>query len=293
VRGEPFVHFVVLGAALFGLYHLVAPPQPSRQLVISTDVVHALRQDYLRRNGTPPTRSQEQALVQQYIDTEILYREALALGLDRGDVIVRRRLVQKMEFLTEGMEPDREPADTELQSYLAAHAQRYAEAERVALTHVFVSLDRHGAETESVARQLSDQLAAGADASTLGDPFIRGHAIPLHTESELAAIFGTAFAAQVMTLPAGSWSAPLRSSYGVHLVRVTERQPGRLPELGNIRDAVRRDWQEERRAAADRTAMARLRQRYDIRVEADAARRDDTAEASELPTPTADRQAVR
>ena len=102
---EPLLHFAVLGAALVGLHRWVAPPSLGRQIVLSAPLIHGLRQDHLRRNGALPTASEEAALVQRYIDNEVLYREALALGLDRGDIIVRRRLVQKMEFLTEGLEP--------------------------------------------------------------------------------------------------------------------------------------------------------------------------------------------
>src|SRR6185295_8872661 len=108
------------------LHRWVSPPPRGRQIVLSESIIHGLRQDHLRRNGALPTASEEAALVQRYIDNEVLYREALALGLDRGDIIVRRRLVQKMEFLTEGIDPIATPTDDELQGYLDAHSERYA-----------------------------------------------------------------------------------------------------------------------------------------------------------------------
>jgi len=264
---EPLVHFVLLGGVVFALHQLVAPPRPTNRIVVSDAIVRALRQEHLRENGSPPTPEEEAALIQRFVDNEILYREAVAEGLDRGDLIVRRRLVQKMEFVLEGDEPIAAPTDTELERYLDTHAERYAVAERVALTHVFVSTDRHGAETERIATELRDQLVNGADPSRLGDPFLRGHDFPLRTEREMAGVFGTAFASQVMSLPAGTWSTPLRSSYGLHIVRVTERSVGRRPVLQEVRAAVLRDWQEERRSAANAAALARLRQRYDVRVE--------------------------
>lgn len=264
---EPLVHFVLLGGALFAVHQWVAPPRPTNRIVISESVMRGLRQDHLRRNGALPTQDEEAALVQRFVDNEILYREAVAQGLDRGDIIVRRRLVQKMEFVLEGDEPVAEPTDTELRAYLEAHAARYAVAERVALTHVFVSTDRHGAAAERSAAELLAELAAGADPSGLGDPFLRGRDFPSQTERELAGIFGAPFAAQVMTLPLGPWSAPLRSSYGLHLVRISDRSPGRQPPLDEMRTAVLRDWQEEHRATATAAALARLRQRYDVSVE--------------------------
>jgi peptidyl-prolyl cis-trans isomerase C len=263
---EPLVHFVVLGAALVAAHQWLAPPLP-RHIVLSEAVIRGLRQDYLRRNGARPTLEEEAALIQHFIDDEVQYREALALGLDRGDIIVRRRLVQKMEFLTEDAEPIPEPTDDQLRSYLGAHAERYALPERVAITHVFISTDRHGSEAPALARALRDALMNGADPSRLGDPFLRGRDIALSTEQELAAIFGNGFAARVIALPPGVWSEPLPSSYGLHLARVTNRASGRHPDLTEIRAAVRRDWREEQRTAANRAALDRLRRQYDIRIE--------------------------
>ena len=264
---EPLVHFVLLGGVLFSVHQCVAPPPATNRIVVSEAIVRGLRQEHLRQNGSLPTSEEEAALIQRFVDNEILYREAVSQGLDRGDLIVRRRLVQKMEFVLEGEEPIAEPTDAELQAYLDAHAERYAIAERVALTHIFVSTDQHGAAAERMAGDLRQQLVAGADPSTLGDPFLRGRDFPLRTERDLAGIFGAPFAAQVMALPPGDWSGPLRSSYGLHLVRVTEHIPGRQPSLNEARVAVFRDWQEERRAAANAAALARLRQRYEVSIE--------------------------
>jgi peptidyl-prolyl cis-trans isomerase C len=192
---------------------------------------------------------------------------------------VRRRLVQKMEFLTEGLEPLPEPSDAELQGYLDAHAERYAVDDRVALTHVFAATERHGAAAAQLAGEWREQLQAGADPSTLGDPFLRGREFTAVTERELAGIFGGAFAAQVMRLPVGEWSAPVASSFGMHVVRVEAHVAGHHPALAEVRTAVTRDWHDERRAAADRAALVRLRQRYDIRIDGQAG----TAQASEIP----------
>jgi len=264
---EPLVHFVLLGAVVFAVHQSVAPPRPTNRIVVSDAILRGLRQEHLRQNGALPTSEEEAALIQRFVDNEILYREAIAQGLDRGDIIVRRRLVQKMEFVLEGEAPVPQPTDAELQAYLQAHAERYAVAERVALTHVFVGTDQHGPDAERIATDLHTQLAAGADAAALGDPFLRGRDFPLRTERELAGIFGTPFAAQVMALPIGEWSGPLRSSYGLHVVRVTERSAARQPALQEVRTAVLRDWEEERRVVANAQALARLRQRYEVSVE--------------------------
>lgn len=264
---EPLVHFVLLGAVVFAVHQWVAPSRPANRIVVSDAILRGLRQEHLRQNGAPPTAEEEAGLIQRFVDNEILYREAIAQGLDRGDIIVRRRLVQKMEFILDGEDPTPEPTNAELQAYLEAHAERYAVVERVTLTHVFVGTDQHGSDAERIAAELHAQLAAGADPATLGDPFLRGRDFPQRTERDLAGIFGVPFAAQVMVLPTGEWSGPLRSSYGLHLVRVSDRSAARRPALQEVRATVLRDWEEERRAAASAQALARLRQRYEVRVE--------------------------
>ena len=264
---EPLVHFVLLGGVVCAVYQWVAPPRPTNRIVVADAIVRSLREEHVRRTGAPPTAEEEAAMIQRFVDNEILYREAINEGLDRGDLIVRRRLVQKMEFVLESEDPIPEPTDAELQTYLDAHAAHYAVPARAALTHVFVSTDQQGADAEPLAAALRAQLEAGADPSTLGDPFLRGRDLPLHSERDLAGIFGAAFAAQVMSLPTGSWSPPLRSSYGFHLVRVSEHRDSRQPALQEVRSAVQNDWQEERRSAANATALASLRRRYEVVVE--------------------------
>ena len=150
----------------------------------------------------------------------------------------------------------------------------------MALTHVFAGTDRHGAAAAQLAGQWREQLLAGADPSTLGDPFLRGREFTAVTERDLAGIFGSAFAAQVMRLPVGQlvgtdrvelWHA--RRARRAPTLRATTRR------LAEVRTAVSRDWHDEHRAAADRAALVRLRQRYDIRIDGQAG----TAQASEVP----------
>ena len=264
---EPLVHFFVIAVVLLAVHQRFLQPEPRQRIVLSPDVLRGLRQDFARRTGAEPSPAEAAALVERYLDNEVLYREALAQGLDRGDIIVRRRLIQKMEFVLEASEPIANPSDAALQQYLDAHAERYATRERVSMTHVFVSTDRHGDAAERQAAALHAQLAAGADPTTLGDPFLRGREFKLYTEADLAGIFGAAFAPAVMPLPVGAWSRPLRSSFGWHVVRLDQRTPGRRPDVREVRDSVLRDWLEERRTAAGRSALDRLRATYDIDVQ--------------------------
>jgi hypothetical protein len=267
---EPLLHFVVLGCASFWLYARVAPVDTTRTIRLSAADVAALSRDQQRRLGAAPTPAEAAAIVDRFVDDEVLYREALALGLDRGDIIVRRRLLQKMEFLLEGLHPVPEPSDAELEAHLATHAALYRTPARISLTHVFVSRDRHGTEAEATAARLREQLAAGADPAALGDPFLRGRVLRGQSEQDLSGILGPAFARVALELPLDVWSQPVTSSYGLHLVQVSQREPSELPALTRIRSAVRQAWLDERRRAAMRTALAEVRRKYDVRIEAGA-----------------------
>ena len=265
---EPLLHFAVLGAALFALHAAVAPPAPTDRIVVTTAVQRGFQQEHLRRHGRLPTADETRALVDRYVDTEVMLREALALGLDRGDIIVRRRLVQKMEFLNQGSEPLPPPTDDALQAFLAAHAERYQLASRLSLEHVFVSTQAHPNDAAAVATDLRVRVEAGEDPARLGEPFLRGRVLKAQSEGELAGVFGPAFAHEAFSLVPDAWSGPIASSFGQHLVRVFDRSGGRPATVAEVRREVTRDWEEEQRAAAARAALARLRQRYDVRIEA-------------------------
>ena len=254
---------------------------PGERIVVSEALREGLRADHRRRTGRPATPAEEAALVDAWVEDELLYREALALGLDRRDVVVRRRLVQSMGFLLEEDTPPA-PTDDELRSYVRAHAERFATDPRVTFEQVFVRADRAAAAAgaDDRARALQAELAAGADPSRLGDPFVHGFRIAGRTPAEIDGTFGPGFAARLAALPVGAWSEPIASSYGRHLIRVVERVPGGVPDLETIRETVAADWRHAQREAARRQGIARLRQRYEVVQENDA---PGTARASVLP----------
>ncbi|MBI3782367.1 MAG: peptidyl-prolyl cis-trans isomerase [Deltaproteobacteria bacterium] len=262
---EPLLHFVVLGAAIFLAQHWAT--RAPRRIELSPAVVTGLRQDFYRRTGAQPTAVEEAALVQRYIDSEVLYREALALGLDRGDVIVRRRLEQKMEFVLENRNAPPDPTDAELQAFLEAHGERYPVPARFSFKHVFLSADRHAGAEEVLAIDLRRKLAAGADDAAIGDPFLHGASFSGRSPTEIASLFGESFARQLDALAVGIWSEPIRSSYGVHLVRIEARSAPGVAVLGSVRDRVVQDWEEDERVKARDRGLAELRQRYAVERE--------------------------
>jgi hypothetical protein len=266
---DPAVHFILIGTLLVIAQMLATPATGQRSIVVSGEVVRGLRADYARRTGAPPTAEEETSLIEDHIRNETLYREALALGLDKGDIVVRRRLIQKMQFLLEDEEPLREPTEEELEAYLLANATRYERPARVAISHVFVASDRH-ADPRTAAQELAAEINRGRTPGELGDPFLRGREFPLFSQSTLAGIFGVDLAAAVMHLPAGTWSPPIRSSYGYHVVLVRERELSRRPSVAEAETQLRRDWRAEARQEVNERALARLRGAYEVRVESEA-----------------------
>jgi hypothetical protein len=259
---KTWVHFLLIGAALMALHRATAPPPP-RRIDAGSEVVAGLRQEQRRRTGTLPTAEEERALVQRYIDSEILVREALARGLDRGDQIVRRRLVQRMEFLLEA-DADREaPTDDELATLLAEEGSRLAQPPRLSFEHVFVARDRHP-DARAHAMQLRARIAAGDDARALGDPFARGRRFEALSVRAVADAFGDAFAAALGALPEATWSSPIESSFGFHLVRISARAAAAGATVAEARAPLERLWVERRRAALRSAGLERLRRRYEV-----------------------------
>lgn len=229
--------------------------------------VEGLRAEEQRRSGRAPTPEEERGLVARFLDEEVLYREALALGLDRGDLIVRRRLVQKMEFLTQDAAPLPAPDDAALQRWLDQHPDEFRAPPRLSFRHVFLNRERRGPTIDADARELLSSLRGGVDPDRLGDPFLVGSRFALRSEGEIARVFGAPFAALVEALPAGAWSDPLPSSFGLHLVAVEQRIEGTTPSLASVRERVRQGLLAARRGEANRAALDALRSRYAISVE--------------------------
>jgi hypothetical protein len=204
--------------------------------------------------------------VDEFLREEILYREALALGLDRDDVVVRRRMRQKLEFLAEDETAAEEADDSVLARHLAEHADAYRIEPRVALRQVFVSRDRRGVAARAHAEALLARLATDPTAE-VGDPSLLPATLPLTPLGEVARAFGEAFADGVARLEPGRWSGPVESGFGLHLVLVEAREEGRMPALDEVRDAVRGDWLAARRREANERFYERLRARYEVTID--------------------------
>jgi hypothetical protein len=216
----------------------------------------------------PPTEAELDGLIDDFVKEEILYREALALGIEQDDIVIRRRLRQKMEFISEDLATQAEPTGAELQAFLEEHPERFREPSRVSFAQVYLSPERRGEAAWGDAERMLVALDAGrSDPAEAGDPFLLEQDYRELAAHDVERLFGRAFAAQVAELPIGRWSGPVESGYGLHLVLVRERDPARLPDLDEVRDAVANEWWAARRKEANRAFYDGLRARYEVTVE--------------------------
>ena len=269
---EPIIPFLMVGAALFGLQAFWRPggSQGSAEIVVSDEQAATMVKAFVRTWQRPPSQEELQRLFDDHVRTEVLVREAMALGLDRNDTIVRRRLRQKMEFVNEGELKLSLASNQELQGHLMAHADRFRSEPLVSFEQVFLDPARRGDRLNRDAAAFKAQLNSngqGLNASALGDPLAMIESRwSEERRSELVAQFGSTFTDALLEQPRGSWVGPIPSAYGMHLVRVSAVKPGALPPLEQVRDAVQRDWQADQRQDQQEELYCKLLEKYSVRM---------------------------
>ncbi len=269
---KPVLHFLVIGAVLFGLHALFrrSTPDDGNRVEVSLADIDRMRGLWQRQWRRPPTEKELEGLINQFIREEILYREAVAMGLDQNDTVIRRRLAQKLELLSNDLAALAQPTEVEMQQYLEQKPERYGVPARISLSHVYMSRDRRGAAVEDDARHVLHKLRSKSispgEYRELGDPFMLQYDYPSRSQQDLRELFGTAFAESVFELELGSWHGPVESSYGVHLVLVRERTEPRMPSLSEVRDRLRADLLDQRRREMNEAFYAALRERYEVVV---------------------------
>ncbi len=268
---EPLTRFFAAGAGLFVLYALVGSRAPTddRRIVIDEYELQALAALWQAQWRRPPTGDELTRLVSDRVREEVLYREALALDLDENDVLVRRRLAEKLEMALNDVAATAEPSGDDLRRYFESHADRYVEPPGLTLTHRFFSRDRRGDSVEADARRALEALAAGGTVDD--DSFHAAKTLTLQDADALERIFGTAFRDAVLE-HAGrprsrhAWFGPVRSAYGLHLVRVDAYREGRRQTLDEVRETVLDDWRRDHVATRESERYAEMRARYEVDV---------------------------
>lgn len=265
VLREPLVHFLALGLAVFGLFALfddAPPPAAAQTIEVSVDDARRLAAEFEATWRRAPTPDELDHLIARYVREEVYVREALALGLDQGDAVIRQRLQLKMEFLTEAGAQAVNPDDPTLAAHMTEHADRFARAPLVAFQQVLLG---SGAEGVPVA-EIKASLNEGRDPVALGRPSLLPDAMPASPRQVVDGTFGTGIFDTLAGLPLGEWAGPVTSPFGIHLVRVTDWREGTLPPLEEIRARVLQDWQATFAARLREERFEAMRDRYSVTV---------------------------
>ncbi|MBK8869749.1 MAG: peptidyl-prolyl cis-trans isomerase [Elusimicrobia bacterium] len=270
---EPLLHFSVLGAGLFVAFLLVRPADgvgAPEKIIITQGQQASMVENFTLTRQRAPTPEEWAGLIRARVREEVYYREALALGLDKDDLIIRRRLQQKMEFISEDNAALADPDDAELNAFLQAHPELFPVEQRTSFRHVYLNPQKRGARLARDAEKLLarlNQAGATADLLAVGDPLMLPPSFDALKTGEIESQFGHPFAVALGELPLARWRGPLESVYGSHLVFVIARQEGRPSALAEIRDAVRREWESVRRREANEEFYQDILKRYSVTVE--------------------------
>lgn len=269
---EPLLHFLLIGAALFLLYGITNDEvvDDGRRIVITESDIDRQIALWERKWQRLPSQAELAGLIEAQIREEVLYREALAMDLDKNDTIVRRRMAQKVEFISSNISDTLTPTEVDLNDYLSANPDKFEIPGRVSFMQVYLNADRHGDKIEADAEVLLSQLkktSVDADISTAGDPFMFGERFQDVTEFEISRIFGREFTDAILDISPSEWQGPVRSGYGLHLVYVSSKTDSRLPSLDEVRDRVSDEWMAMQRNEMDELFYQELRKRYDISIE--------------------------
>lgn len=273
---SPLLHFLVIGAAIYVAYAALSPEAATESpdtIRVSTGDIAWMEDSWQSRWNRPPTPEERQGLIDAHVRETALYREALAMGLDQNDVIIRRRLAQKLEFLFQDLADAVPVTGEELETHFAENRDRYQDPEVMTFMHVFVDPDRRGDQTLVDAEAMLAELAAledPAEADDFGDPFMLQAYYPERSEAEVGKLFGREFARSAFELEPGAWHGPVLSGYGVHLVYVHGRDQSPPPEFEAVRDSVQQDLQDERRQKFNDDFVAGLLGRYEVIIEEEA-----------------------
>jgi len=263
---EPFLHFFILGAFFFGLYEVVNPTifAPKNQITIEAGRVISLIENFDKKWNRTPTDSELVGLVDNYILEEIYYRKALEFGLDKNDVLIRRRLRQKMEFLTSSIAAQLQPSDEELIEYYKKNSQKYSKENSYSFEQVYINRDRSSDDLSKIIEQIQISLADGLEIKGDLSP------VPLVVENmskhQVIRIFGKRFSEQLDDLPSNQWIGPVESGLGIHFIFLENLELGLLQEFEEIQEQVKQDWVFEKSKETLRAAQQGLKDEYIITI---------------------------
>lgn len=271
---EPLVQFFVIGMCIYAAYGLYGTPDEGfadNTIVVDASRINAFKTAWQQRWNRPPTEQELNGLINQFIREDILYREAIAMGLDKDDPITRRRMAQKLEFLSKDIASLKQPVDGELESFFEENRELYKTPDLITFTHIFIDPDKRGDATlDDAALLLSELQAAGppdSSVSGLGDRFMLQNYYPQKTELEIRKLFGSGFTTSIMQLEVEQWHGPVLSGYGTHLVYVNALEIAPLPKFEDVQANVMENWQAVQQEEFNEAYFESLKSRYEIVIE--------------------------
>ena len=264
---EPLLHFLLIGAALFMVYDLkrdVGSEAPNR-IVVTQGQQEQLVANFNRTWLRPPSKDELAGLVDNYVREEVFYREAMAMGLDQDDPMVRRRMRMKLEFILEDL-TTQTVADADLAAFLQKHPEKFRAETQLSFQQVFLDPKKRK-DVEADAQELLIRLNNGIAADSVGDSTLAPFEYRLATHSDITRSLGEGFAIEVIKLSPGDWTGPIYSAYGAHLLKVSERIEARLPALAEIRGLVKREYLVVLKQEQKDLVYKKLRDNYEVTVE--------------------------
>lgn len=271
---DPLVHFLLIGALFFAVYSAFEPGREAgggdAEINLTTDDVLAMWSLFESQWRRPPTADEFGQMIENKVREEVLYREALAMGLDQDDSIVKRRMAQKMQFLAEDVAEAYNPDDTELRAWYELNADKFTLPGRISFRQIYFSPDQRGTRTFEDARQalslLADRPVDSVLAADMGDPFVLQDYYADRTSVQIAKEFGPVFAQAMVRTDEGVWYGPIESGFGWHLVYIDSLVPGRQPEFSEIAPDVKTAWLGMQKALAWQEAYDKMRSKYTVVV---------------------------
>lgn len=263
VTREPLVHFALIGLAIFLIFDLMDDTPPdvgTTDIIVSIQTADRLAKNYESVWRRAPNAEEMDGLIDNFVREEVLVREALALGLDRNDTVIRNRLRQKMEFLASAAVGASVPTDDVLGAYYAENKDDFFVEGSLALVQVFLGPSPDDASTQAIMQALEK----GQDPGTLGVRTLMPSSLPLSARATVDNTFGRGFYQSLLAIEVGIWSEPLRSGYGYHLVHIDQKQPGYVPELTTVKAAVQRQWLESQAEILEQAYFQKVLEQYNI-----------------------------
>lgn len=290
IAKEPLLHFLIAGAAIYLLFGMFGQSETDaivdeNTIVVTEGEINWLAEMWQKRWNRPPTDQEMVGLVKDHLRQTVLYREAVSMGLDKDDLIIKRRLAQKLEFLAQDLIQPEPATEEELKSFFEKNIDRYQASDLITFTHVFLDPDKRGEQTLEDAEKLKTELAASAQApdenADLGDRFMLQSYYPERSEADLSKLFGGEFAKAIMELEPGEWHGPVLSGYGTHLVYVHQRQEFPPPAYEQVAERVHKEQQNQQREKLNDEYLASLLARYNVIIEGEDSQ-DDQAAVTEV-----------